>query len=105
MISDIDKKVGIVIATLAASDSIYRVWFWSHYKSITMQNVLRAEWRVELGAVLQCEVIDGLEAWAVKHGKDNPPTPKAFISFVKPHHTAASINGFKAARQALGIST
>lgn len=98
-----NEKVDIVFATLATS--IYRRWYWSQYKSPANQAALRTEWIKVLGRFTAYEIRQGLKSWATQFGEDTPPSPSAFADFIKPVHSAASLNGFKSIRQALGNTT
>lgn len=75
-------KLGLLLAWL--SRSIYRQWYWQHYKKDRDQQALRSAW---FGVAVRYDWTDikaGLQSWADVYGADHPPTPDEFYSFIAP---------------------
>lgn len=81
------SKTDIVFGIL--SQSIYRPWFWANYPR-HKQDALRADWAKALARFTEFEIRSGLGRWINERGVDNPPTPAAFVAFMRPVHSSAS---------------
>ena len=66
------------------ASGVYRVWWWSNYKSKQAQAQLRGQWRNHVNKYELSIVLDGYRDWCNSHGANDPPDPVRFEAFIKP---------------------
>lgn len=80
---------------------IYRVWFWSNYRDAHKNNALKIEWDNALAPFERWEIQHGLARWRVTYGQGHPPTPDAFVRFIRPKLSEIGRQYLEQSRKAL----
>lgn len=94
-----ESKADVLIAILAGG--VYRRWWWANFSTVAAQSAFRELWAPTLAKLELWQIRQGLSKWAVEHGESEPPTPDAFVEFVRPVHTPASRAGLAGIRAIL----